>query len=90
MEEPDSSEGLYRVGDIEVINILVVIEGIDQNNFSLLNIELRKLFLCFSEELNDVPFNAECTLFKSDQNIVIALGQNVKSKINSIEVDNIS
>lgn len=89
LEEPDSSEGLYRVGDIEVINILVVIEGIDQNNFSLLNIELRKLFLCFSEELNDVPFNAECTLFKSDQNIVIALGQNVKSKINSIEVDNI-
>lgn len=89
LEKTDSSEGLYRVGDIEVISILAVLEGIDQNNFDLLDLELRKLFLCFSEELNDVPFNAECTLFKSDRNIVIALGQNVRSKINSIEVDNI-
>ena len=84
-----NSEGIYKVGDIEKINILAVLEGIDQNNFDLLDIELRKQFLCFSEELNDVPFNAECTLFKSDRNIVIALGQNVRSKINSIEVDNI-
>lgn len=89
LQKPDGSEGLYSVGDIEVINILAVLEGIDQNNFNLLDIEMRKQFLCFSEELNDVPFNAECTLFKSDRNIIIALGQNVSSKINSTEIDNI-
>ena len=64
-EGVNHGEGIYKVGCIEVINIFAVLMRNEQQNFDALALQLRKLFLCFSEELNYVPFNVEYTLFKS-------------------------
>lgn len=86
-EGVNHGEGIYKVGCIEVINIFAVLMRNEQQNFDALALQLRKLFLCFSEELNDVPFNVEYTLFKSGGNVVIALGKNTNGGINLVETD---
>lgn len=71
----EASEDMCRVGKVQEISTVAVLEREHQADFNGLSDELEKGFLYFSKDLNEVPYNAAYRLFTDEENITIALGK---------------
>ena len=81
----ESSEAMCRVGKVQEISTMVVLEGKCCKDIEKLQNEFKNIFLCFSDELHKVPLNAACRLFSDGESITIALGgQNNEDELNDL------
>ena len=79
----ESSEAMCRVGKVQEISVVVLLEY--QADFNGLSSDLERGFLYFSKELHEVPHNATYRLFNDGESITIALGRQKNEK----EIDGI-
>ena len=81
----EASEPMCRIGKVQEISIVATLKEDQQVNYNRIKNNLESNFLCFSEDLHKVPYNATYRLFTDGESITIALGRQKNEK----EIDGI-